>query len=43
MSTLPSADAVTEAGRDWLIITPRIMDAGLRRAARVAGPMGRDN
>lgn len=43
MSTLPSANAVTEAGRDWLIITPWIMDAGLRRAAGGAGPLGRDN
>lgn len=43
MSTLPSANAVTEAGRAWLIITLRIMDAGLRRAAGGAGPTGRDN
>lgn len=43
MSALPSADAGTEAGRDQLIITPPIMDAGLRRAAGGARPMGRNN
>ena len=40
MSTLPSAEAVMEAGRDWLIITLRIMDDDLRSAAGGAGPMG---